>query len=316
VRVLRIILLVIVGFIVGVAVVATLGSVTYNLATSDPNVPVQKLWHGKFVRTDGYLTAYREWGTGAQQQQIVLIGGFLEPTFVWDQVAPLLARGFHVYALDLDGFGYTQRHGPWTLAHWGDQVQAFMRAEGIKRPIVVGHSLGAAVAVELARRHLASGIVLVDGDALRTGGPPQIVRTALVHSPFFTTIYRFLLRSPWAVKRLLHQAYGTYHPALDNLEVKRWTNPFRAAGARQALQGIAKNGIAGFTRPQLRKVVVPALVVWGANDKVDSISAGRATAQDLHARFVSVPRAGHLSMFTSPQRLNGAIVQMFGPVGG
>jgi len=53
-----------------------------------------------------------------------------------------------------------------------------------------------------------------------------------------------------------------------------------------------------------------------ANDKVDSISAGRATAQDLHARFVSVPRAGHLSMFTAPQRLNGAIVRMFGPVGG
>lgn len=312
-RVLRIILGAIVGIVVGVALLATVVSVVYNLSTSDPNVPVQKLWHGKVVRTDGYLTAYREWGSGGRP--VVLIGGFLEPTFVWDDVAPLLAHGFHVYALDLDGFGYTERHGPWTLAHWGNQVQAFIRARGIKRPIVIGHSLGAAVAVEIARRHLATGIVLVDGDALRSGGPPRIVRTSFARSPYFTTVYRFLLRSPWAIKRILHRAYGSYHPALDNAEVKLWTNPFRAAGARQALQGIAKNGIAGFTRPELRKVTVPALVIWGAKDTVDSVSAGRATARDLHARFVVVPRAGHLSMFASPQRVAGAIMRTFGPVG-
>jgi pimeloyl-ACP methyl ester carboxylesterase len=314
VRVLRIVLGVIFGIVVGLALVVTLASAAYNLSTSDPNVPVQKLWHGKTVRTDGYLTAYREWGS-AGRPPVVLIGGFLEPTFVWDQVAPLLAHGFHVYALDLDGFGYTERHGPWTLAHWGDQVQAFMRARGIKRPIVIGHSLGAAVAVEIARRHLASGIVLVDGDGLRSGGPPRILRSVLAQSPYFTTVYRFLLRSPWAIKRILHQAYGAYHPALDNAEVKRWTNPFRAKGARQALQGIAKNGIAGFTRPELRKVTVPALVVWGARDSVDSVSAGRATARDLHARFVEIPQAGHLSMFAAPQRVVSAVVKMFGPVG-
>ncbi len=312
-RRLRILLGVIAGIVVGLALLATVASFAYNLSTSDPDVPVETLWHGKVVRTDGYLTAYREWGSGGRP--VVLIGGFLEPTFVWNQVAPLLARGFHVYALDLDGFGYTERHGPWTLAHWGDQVQAFMRARRIKRPIVVGHSLGAAIAVETARRHLSSGIVLVDGDAVRSGSPPRLVRTLLAHSPYFTTVYRYLLRSSWAITRILHQAYGAYHPAFDAAEIARWTRPFRAAGARHALQGIAQHGIAGFTRTELRTVTAPALVIWGANDTVDSVSAGRATARDLHARFVEVPQAGHLSMFASPQRVAGAIVRVFGPVG-
>lgn len=302
-RVLRIIL----GVAVGIVVVVTLTSVAYNLATSDPNLPVQKLWHGKFVRTDGYLTAYREWGSNGKP--VVLIGGFLEPTFVWDQVAPLLARGFHVYALDLDGFGYTQRHGPWTLAHWGDQVQAFIRAEGLRRPIVIGHSLGAAVAVETARRGLASRVVLVDGDALKSGGPPRFLRVALAHSPFFTTVYRFMLRSPWAIERILKTAYGSYHPVLDSAEVRRWTNPFRAAGARLALQGIVKNGIAGFTHAQLRAVRVKALVVWGAADVVDSVSAGRAAARDLRAPFVEIPHAGHLSMLAAAQSVAAAIAK-------
>lgn len=299
------------GVIVGLVLLVTIGSLAYNLATSDPNVPVEQLWHGKLVRTDGYLSAYREWGSGGRP--VVLVGGFLEPTFVWEQVAPLLALGFHVYALDLDGFGYTERHGPWTLAHWGDQVQAFMRARGIRRPIVIGHSLGAAVAVETARRGLASSIVLVDGDALRSGGPPRIVRVALAHSPFFTTVYRLLLRSPWAIRRILRVAYGPNRPKLDDTEIARWTDQFRAAGARQALQGIVQHGIPGFTHAQLQRVHVPALVVWGATDDVDPVSAGREAALDLKAPFIEVPRAGHLSMLAAARGVVAAILKKFAP---
>ena len=121
------------------------------------------------------LTAYRSWGR--RGSPIVLVGGFLEPSFVWEDVGPLLARAGHrVYALDLDGFGYSERRGPWTLGEWADQVQGFMRALGISRPVVVGHSLGAAVAVEVARRGVASRAVLVDGDALDSGGPPRVRR--------------------------------------------------------------------------------------------------------------------------------------------
>jgi pimeloyl-ACP methyl ester carboxylesterase len=298
VRVIRWILYTLLGLVVAL----TLASVIYNASTADASVPVRELWHGKTV--DG--TAYRQWGTSGTP--IVLIGGFLEPSFVWEQVAPLLAQRHRVYALDLDGFGYTARRGPWTLQHWGDQVQAFCKALGLTKPVVVGHSLGAAVAVELARRGLASRIVLVDGDALRSGGPPRVVTKALVESPFFTTIYRFLLRSPWAIKRILENAYGPNHPPIDSAEIHRWTDPFRAKDARRALEGIAQHGIAGFTRQDLRDLHVPALVVWGANDDVDPIASGRQSARDLRARLVLVPRAGHLSMLVAPKAVARAIV--------
>lgn len=287
--------------LLGLVLALTLASVIYNASTADASVPVRDLWHGKTV--DG--TAYRQWG--ATGTPIVLIGGFLEPSFVWEKVAPLLAQGHRVYALDLDGFGYTERRGPWTLQHWGDQVQAFCKALGLTKPIVVGHSLGAAVAVELARRGDASRIVLLDGDALRGGGPPRVVTEALVKSPFFTTIYRFLLRSPWAVKRLIENAYGPNHPPITNAEIRRWTDPFRAKDARQALEGMAQHGIAGVTRQDLRQLQVPALVVWGAKDDVDPVSAGRQSARDLRARFVLVPHAGHLSLLVAPTAVARAI---------
>ena len=298
-RIIRRLLLVLLGLMV----VLTLASLVYNASTSDANIPVRELWHGKTIGG----TAYRQWGT--KGSPIVLLGGFIEPSFVWENVGPMLAHGHRVYALDLDGFGYTERHGPWTLAHWGDQVAAFCQALGLKHPIVVGHSLGAAVAAELARRKIASKIVLVDGDALRGGGPPTWITTPLVSSPFFTTIYRFLLRSPWAVRRILANAYGPTHPKLDNAEVRRWTDQFRAQGARQAIAGLAKNGIAGFTRQGLRALHVPALVVWGASDSVDPVASGRQSARDLDAPFVLVPRAGHLALLAAARAVATAIAR-------
>ena len=286
-----------------VVLLVTGASVAYNLATSDPNVPVTKLWRGKFV--DG--TAYREWGSHGRP--IVLVGGFLEPSFVWDRVGPILALRFHVYALDLDGFGYTVRRGPWTLQGWGDQVQRFIQALHLHKPIVVGHSLGAAIAVEEARRGVASEAVLVDGDALSSGGPPHFVRDALAHSPFLTTAYRVLPRVDWVVKKLLKNAYGPVHPKLDTAELQRWTDPLRAQDGRKALQGIAENGIPGFTSSQLHALRVRALVVWGADDNVDSESAGRKSALNLNAPFVEVPNAGHLSMLEDPARVAAAIAR-------
>jgi pimeloyl-ACP methyl ester carboxylesterase len=288
---------------VGLIVVVTLASVAYNAVTSDANVPVQKLWHGKFVRAGGVLTAYRSWGSHGTP--VVLLGGFFEPTFVWGRVGPLLARRHRVYAFDLDGFGYTQRHGPWTLAEWVDQLAGFERALGLRQPIVVGHSLGAAVAVDAARRGLASRIVLLDGDALKIGGPPGFVRWAVLHSPFFTTALRLAPHAGWLVNRIVGNAYGPGpHPSIPT---SWWTDPLRAQGARAALQGMLTHGIAGVDRATLQSTHAKATVAFGFFDTVDSPAAGRQTARDLHAPFVSIPGAGHLSMLQAPAAVVRAI---------
>ena len=109
-RILRRIVVGLVSAIAGVIVLVTLASFAYIAVTSDANVPVTNLWHGKFVTADGLLTAYRTWGTHGPP--IILVGGFLEPSFVWSGVGPrLAASGHRVYALDLDGFGYSERRG-------------------------------------------------------------------------------------------------------------------------------------------------------------------------------------------------------------
>jgi pimeloyl-ACP methyl ester carboxylesterase len=289
--------------LLALALVLIAASAVFDLVTSDPNVPVRQLWHGRFVEADGVLTAYREWGS--RGTPVVLVGGFVEPTFVWRAVGPLLARRHRVVALDLDGFGYTRRKGPWTLAEWTDQTQAVMEKLGLRRPIVVGHSLGAAVAVALARRRLASRIVLLDGDALPLGGPPGWLRTVVAESPFFTTAFRLVPQLGFVVRRILANAWGPNRPRV--LRTEPWLDQLRAQGAREAFRSLFERGIPGFSRAQLRQTHVQALVVWGADDTVDDPAAGRQTARDLGARFVSIPGAGHLSMLARPAAVAAAI---------
>jgi pimeloyl-ACP methyl ester carboxylesterase len=67
------------------------------------------------------------------------------------------------------------------------------------------------------------------------------------------------------------------------------------------------HGIQGFRLAQLHAVRVPALVLWGANDTVDPVSAGRKSARALHARFELLSHAGHLSMLGAPAAITAAV---------
>src|SRR6266571_6285100 len=94
------------------------------------------------ILLDGKLVAYRRWGT--RGSPIVLLGGFLVPSFVWKKAGERLGQTHRVFAIDLPPFGYTERKGPYTLREWVSLVRAFDGHFDLRRPIIVGHSLGAA----------------------------------------------------------------------------------------------------------------------------------------------------------------------------
>ncbi|HVN59644.1 MAG TPA: alpha/beta hydrolase [Gaiellaceae bacterium] len=292
--------------LLGLFAVVTLASVVYNRVSVPHTEPATALYPGPFVRLDGSQHAYRRWGTHGTP--VVLVGGFAEASWVWERVAPRLARDHVVYAVDLPPFGYSERKGPYTLAAWADQVQAFQRALRLKRPLLVGHSIGAAVVAEVARRDPSSlrGIVLLDGDALKGGGGPSWLGRVLV-DPYFTSLYRIVLHSDWIVRRILRMAYGPEHPPLTDALIARWVRPFSVSGTEAALRSAAGHGIAGLDFSQIQTIRIPARVVFGANDSQVPVSSGRRVAAALQAPFVVIPDAGHLALLTSPAAVAAAI---------
>jgi pimeloyl-ACP methyl ester carboxylesterase len=107
----------------------------------------------------------RDWG--GDGRGVVLLHGLASNARIWDLVAPLIAGpGRRVVALDQRGHGLTDKppDGYDFVAITGD-LHAAVEALGLDRPVVVGHSWGAAVALDYAARHPedAAGAVLVDG---------------------------------------------------------------------------------------------------------------------------------------------------------
>jgi pimeloyl-ACP methyl ester carboxylesterase len=287
-------------------VAITIAAAIYDGVTRG-GVAASTLYAGPYVRVDGRELAYRRWGT--QGTPIVLIGGFIEATDVWRHVAPLLARTHRVYALDLPPFGYSERKGPYVVDTWLDEVEGFERVLRIEQPTVVGHSLGAAVAVgeALRRPRALRAIVLLDGDALRAGGAPSWV-PSLVVDPYYTALYRFVTGSDWIFRKGLKAAYGPAAPRFTDAEVADWQRPFRVAGTAAAFKQMIPHGIQGWTTADLHRVHgVRTVVAWGAHDTTDAVSEGRASARALRAPFVLLPNAGHLSMLADPAGVARAI---------
>ncbi len=297
--------------IAALVVVLTIASLAYNAATAGRDIAATKLYPGPYVRADGTLLSYRRWGSHGSP--IVLLGGFIEPAWVWHDVGPILGRTHRVYALDLPPFGYSQRRGPFTLAHWTELVRAFDTRLGLRRPVLVGHSLGAAVAVSVATQapRSVSRIVLLDGDALPGGGAGGWL-THLLVPPWFTTLYRIATGWDWLFRKGLSSAWGpTAHP-ITKAAIDEFERPFRVSGTASAFTSMLGHGIQGVSTATLAHVRVPDLVVWGSDDTVDSVSAGRQTAAILHARFVEIPGAGHLSMLAQPALVARAIASVDG----
>lgn len=111
---------------------------------------------------DGVPIAYTARGEG-DVALVFIHGGFADASFWSEQVEAFAAR-HRVVTLDLAGHGESGMRTEWTLAAFGEDVAAVVEALDLPPVVLVGHSLGGAVALEAARRmpDRVVGVIAVD----------------------------------------------------------------------------------------------------------------------------------------------------------
>ena len=118
----------------------------------------------EWVTIDGLSFHYRDWGGSGQP--VLLLHGLASTCHIWDMVAPLLAQDHAVIALDQRGHGKSAKPGHgFDFASVTQDVLGVINHLGRSAPVVVGHSWGGSVALELAVRAPESlkGMAWVDG---------------------------------------------------------------------------------------------------------------------------------------------------------
>jgi pimeloyl-ACP methyl ester carboxylesterase len=305
-RILRVALVILAGLFV----VLTLAAVVIDASPVGDPKPARSLYAGPYVQVGTTLVAYRSWGS--QGTPIVMLGGAVEPTWVWHDVAPrLAAAGHRVYAIDLPPFGYTQRNVEPTMQGWLTLLHGFEQQLDISRPLLVGHSLGAGVAAAeaLARPNDVAGIVMLDGDGLPFNRGGTWLAHLLVY-PWYPAAFRVLSGRDWLVERILGNAWGPNPPHFSSATLDEFERPLRVTGTAAGLRALFGHGAPGVAHDDLTKIRVPRAVVWGADDDVDPISSGRESAAALDVPLRLVPGAGHLSMLANPAGVAELILRL------
>jgi len=302
------------GIAFAIVIVASTGfSFVYNVVTQG-TVPVPPGL--TYVQTGDIKTRYREWGTTGTP--ILLLHGFIESADTWDPTAEVLARDHRVYAIDLDGYGYSQRVAPYTTAHLTSQVLDFISAMHLIRPIVVGHSSGAAVAgaVALAAPDEVGGVMFLDGDGLPLSGTANGGRSSSgtgvpLPNPYRTTLLRLVLRSDSMIQLIYREACGPGCAPLTEAGIEQWRRPFQVPGAEAAAFQVLSAGIPSLPVSSLEAIAglpMPKAVVYGADDPEYAPGSAQQTAARIGAPAPTlIPGARHLTMISSPGAVAAAI---------
>jgi pimeloyl-ACP methyl ester carboxylesterase len=292
-----------------VLVVAVTGfCLVFNQLTDARRPPPAGL---QFVQAGDVATRVRSWGTTGSP--VMLVHGAAESADTWSAVAERLATRHRVYALDLDGWGYSTRVAPFDLSHQSDQLVATLRALGLTRTVLVGHSSGAAVVAEAALRSpdLVSGVLLLDGDALATGAGAKSPARYLVLPPYRTTVLRLALRSDWLIRSVYGRLCGPACPGLDAAGLDQWRRPLQVAGAEAGVWGMLDAGVPGLTSTRLAGLAglaMPKAVVFGAQDGVFTPQTPQQTADRIGAPPPTLlPGGHHLTMISNAPAVSASI---------
>jgi pimeloyl-ACP methyl ester carboxylesterase len=229
-------------------------------------------------------------------------------------VGERLAGRYTAVAMDRPGSGFSGRpaKGENTPQAQAAVLRAAAGKLGLRRPVLVGHSLGAAVALAWAldAPDDVSAVVTLGGYVLPLGGPPPWVVTLLRH-PVALRAVGVLGRSPLGrplVRGAVERAFFPGQPPEEYLRIA----PRLALEASALISDgedrkVVEGGLAAL-RPRYPGLVPPLVILVGAQDRIVPV----AVSERLHtlvpgSELVRVPGAGHMPQFTAPDAVVAAV---------
>lgn len=247
------------------------------------------------------------------KQNFMLLHGLGDEADSWRKVFGLLAGQGRVIVPDLPGFGRSGHpKRAYRLDFFSDTVSGLMDALQIPQAVVVGNSMGGAVALRVALRRpdLVTRLVLVDGPPVRT----KINQAQLMFLLPFRGEQMYT-----AFRGSQDAAYNSLKPYYANLEAlpaedqaflrervwdRVWSDDQRRAYF-STYRWMALEGLLGNPRPsELGSIKAPTRIVWGERDFVIPLESGKLLQSWIPGSTLHViPGAGHLPQQELPNEL-------------
>jgi pimeloyl-ACP methyl ester carboxylesterase len=260
-------------------------------------------------------------GHNPQLPPLVLVHGFGASTDHWRKNISELSQDFEVYAIDLLGFGRSQKPA-WEYSGdlWRDQLHDFI-TENIQRPTVIaGNSLGgySSLCVAAGYPQSVAGIILLNSAGPFTDTNPLGSKKVNPVQKVIAKNLQGILRQPWAnqllfnfvrrksrIRSTLKKVYLDQSAVTEQL-VEEIYQPSCDEGAAQVFGSV-------FSTPQGKKVdellgamSCPLLMIWGEGDPWMNSSSRGAKFREFYPSLTEhYIKAGHCPHDESPEVVNG-----------
>jgi magnesium chelatase accessory protein len=257
----------------------------------------------RFVRASGMEWHVQVIGQGPP---ILLLHGTGASTHSWAGLMPLLASSFTLVAPDLPGQGFTQSPPREFLSLPGmaRAIRSLLRELDIRPEVAVGHSAGAAVAIQMtvSRQIAPRAIVSLNGALLPLGGMAGQIFAPLAKLltvvPFVSDLFSRRASDPRAIERMIEQTGSTLDKRGIELYRRLASNPAHVAAA---LGMMAHWDLRAFATV-LPRLKVPLTLVVGSRDRTIPPSQAERVHELLpQSTIVTLPGLGHLAHEERPE---------------
>lgn len=225
---------------------------------------------------------------------VIFIHGSGAEHTVWELQYENLQDRFNLFALDLPGHGASGGSGEQDIAAYVEWIRKFITALDLKMPVLVGHSLGAALCLSFAIRYgkMLRAIVPLSGGVRMPVNP--MILDGFRKDPTATVnmTWKFAV-----AKQNREKLAYRLEKNLGNLKPEISIGDFLACDKLDIADEIAK-------------IKIPVLIVCGAEDKMTPVANCQFMQERIDgARVVVLENAGHMGMLENPEGFNKALVE-------
>jgi pimeloyl-ACP methyl ester carboxylesterase len=273
----------------------------------------QMVFDDRYTKVGNVNTRY--WSAGEMGPTVILLHGVGCHVEFWERNIAALAREHRVFAVDIVGFGRTDKpEVVYTFELMADFVLDFMHAMGIDKASLVGNSMGGGISMTVAAQ--APGrvekMVLVAPAGLGRGLSPVL---RLMSLPVLGEV----LTKPGRKGVVRQMQLCLYDPSQAGDDfIDRATAIGTLPGNQRSflsliretanILGVKKGLVADFSA-RLKTIETPILMIWGRQDRILPAADGEAAVERMaDVRLHIMDRAGHLPQIDKPEEFNATVL--------
>jgi pimeloyl-ACP methyl ester carboxylesterase len=270
---------------------------------------------GKFLETENIRFFYVE--RGAENREILLlVHGFQSSHYTFHKNLDFLSQHFHVIALDLPGYGFTDKPLDYTynFENFAHSVKHFLDAKGINQKICyAGNSMGGAVGMVFADFYpdRIKKLVLVDP------ANPYDIDSLRIFEEFGKFLFFFIITvldnlylRKWIYEKKIFHHYKLSMKELKKLSASRWTKHDRKT-SRKTLRDNGEKDVENLKK-HAAHIRCRTLVIYGTQDKVICPKRGESLQKIIpKAKLIYFPDCGHMPQYEVPEVFNKTLLDFF-----